>query len=54
MENDFKKESENGVPTKSDGQQNSGNSTPVELNFQIIMTPPGIMLIVNIVSIVTF
>ena len=54
MENDFKKESENGIPTKSDGQQNSGNSTPIGLNFQIIMTPPGIMLIINIVSIVTF
>ena len=54
MEDDFKKESENGLPTKSDGQQNSGNSTPIGLNFQIIMTPPGIMLIINIVSIVTF
>ena len=52
MENDFTKESENGAPTKSDGQ-NSGNSAPIALNFQIIMTPPGIMLIVNIVSIET-
>ena len=54
MENDFEKKSGNGAPTKSDGQQNPGNSTPIGLNFQMIMTPPGIMLIVNIVSIETF
>ena len=52
MDND-KKESGNGAPTKSDGQQNPVNSTPIGLNFQIIMTPPGIMLIVNIVGIET-
>ena len=52
MENDFRKESKNGAPTKSDGQ-NSGNSAPNAMNFQIITTAPGIMLIVNIVSIKT-
>ena len=52
MANDVRKESENDAPTNSDGQ-NSGNSDPIALNFQIIMTPPGIMLIVNIVSIET-
>ena len=52
MEND-KKESGNGAPTNYDVQQNTGNSTPIELNFQIIMAPPGIMLIINIVSIET-
>ena len=47
------KESGNGAPTNYDVQQNTGNSTPIELNFQIIMMPPGIMLIINIVSIET-
>ena len=51
MEKDFKNESENSVPAKPDGQQNSDNSNPIGLNFQIIRTPPGIMLIINIVSI---